>query len=77
MLDGTLYFPFFIRVLNAQNELALVFSGQKPRIKSGSYPADVHKARRARRKSCDNFFCHEFILAQKYNPLNPLYQGGF
>ena len=51
-----------IRVLNAQDEFAPVLPGKQIPIQCRAQSAQMHKARRRRRKSCTHFLIHSLIL---------------
>ena len=51
-----------IRVLNAQDEFTPVLPGKQIPIQCRAQSAQMHKARRRRRKSCTHFLIHSLIL---------------
>ena len=51
-----------IRILNAQDEFAPILPGKQIPIQCRAQSAQMHKARRRRRKSCTHFLIHFLIL---------------
>ena len=61
-LRRALHKAHLIRILNAQDEFAPVLPGKQIPIQCRAQSAQMHKARRRRRKSCTHFLIHSLIL---------------